>query len=89
MMVELIPDGTRKSFYGKAKIEWGKEGITLYSYNTPVLMWDGEKLHRLWSGWSATTQRHANAFLWHIGRCQKISFVTVTKAWWNSMPVEV
>lgn len=36
--------------------------VTVYSYNTPVLHYDGQTdtLHRLWDSWSATTQRDIN-----------------------------
>ena len=74
--------------YGKARIEQTDKGIFLYSYNTPVLRWDGEKLHRLWGGWSPTTQRHINTLLRQIGMCENKPFLTMTKNVWESMPVE-
>jgi hypothetical protein len=61
---ELIPTDGRKSFYGKAVViveDNGEE--TLYSYGTPIVkrLVSGE-LVKLWSGWSATTGRHIQAF---------------------------
>lgn len=61
---ELTPNGTQKSFYGKAVVEIDNAGNeTLYSYNTPIIkrMVTGE-LVRIWDGWSATTGRHIIAF---------------------------
>lgn len=61
---ELAPNGTQKSFYGKAVVEIDNAGNeTLYSYNTPIIkrMVTGE-LVRIWDGWSATTGRHIIAF---------------------------
>lgn len=88
MMVELSAMGTsQKSFYSKAFAEMTYNGIVIYSYNTPVLRWDGEKLHRLWGGWSATTQRHINTLLRQVWRKDK-PFITMTKKVWESMPVE-
>lgn len=57
---ELAPNGTQKSFYGKAVIEIDNAGNeTLYSYNTPIIkrLVNGS-LVRLWGGWSNTNQRH-------------------------------
>lgn len=35
---ELAPNGTQKSFYGKAVVEIDNAGNeTLYSYNTPII----------------------------------------------------
>ena len=86
MIAELRAMG-QKSFYGKAFVELKDKEIVLYSYNTPVLRLDGEKLHRLWGGWSVTSQRHINAMLWQVGRKDK-PFITMTKKVWESMPVE-
>lgn len=61
---ELIPTDGRKSFYGKAVVIVEDNGTeTLYSYGTPIIKWlvSGE-LVKLWSGWSATTGRHIQAF---------------------------
>lgn len=61
---DLSPCDGRKSFYGKAKIYIGENGTeVLYSYNTPIIRRTiTGKLERLYSGWSATTGRHINAF---------------------------
>lgn len=61
---ELIPTDGRKSFYGKAVVVVEDNGTeTLYSYGTPIAkrLVSGE-LVKLWSGWSATTGRHIQAF---------------------------
>lgn len=61
---ELKPTDGRKSFYGKAVVVVEDNGTeTLYSYGTPVIkrLVSGE-LVKLWSGWSATTGRHIQAF---------------------------
>lgn len=58
-----LTDG-RKSFYGKAVVIVEDNGTeTLYSYGTPIIkrLVSGE-LVKLWSGWSATTGRHIQAF---------------------------
>lgn len=52
---------------------------TVFSYDTAVLKIDAEnKLHRLWDGWSATTQKDIN----------KAVNVGMNKATWESMVVE-
>ena len=61
---ELVPNGTQKSFYGKAVVEIDNAGNeTLYSYNTPIIkrLASGE-LVKLWGGWSNTTGKHIKAF---------------------------
>ena len=79
--LELTPVDGRKSFYGKAKV-FNKNGVSyLVSYSTIVASFDGE-FHRHWSGWSATTGRHVNAFAKLCGLCP------VGKAIWNKMQVE-
>ena len=60
---ELAPNGTQKSFYGKAVVEIDNVGNeTLYSYNTPIIkrLVNGS-LVRLWDGWSNTTGKHIKA----------------------------
>ena len=61
---ELIPTDSRKSFYGKCRVEVQQDGSEiLMSYNTPIIqrLKDGT-LKKLWSGWSMTTGRHIAAF---------------------------
>lgn len=61
---ELAPNGTQKSFYGKAVVEIDNAGNeTLYSYNLPIIkrLVNGS-LVRLWGGWSNTTGKHIKAF---------------------------
>ena len=65
LVMNLIPSNNQaqKSFYGKAKVVMDGEKAYLQSYNTFVCCMDeNNQFHRLWSGWSATTARHVNAF---------------------------
>ena len=75
---------SRKSFYGKALvIEYDNGEKHLKSYDTIVFRIDPDGgLHRLWSGYSATTIRHINSFLQHFGHPHG------GKAFWDSLPVE-
>lgn len=53
---------------------------TVFSYDTPVFHIDeNNSLHRLWDGWSATTQQDIN---------KAFPGVNLTKKVWDSMPVE-
>lgn len=81
---ELTPDNSRKSFYGKARVTHYSDGLTvLRSYNTDVCMiTPAGEFVRLWSGYSATTMRHVNAFL------TTYSLPGGGKAWWNAQPVQ-
>lgn len=61
---ELIPNGSQKSFNGKAIVELMDDGTkTLYSYGLPVVrrLTDG-KLVRLYDGYTATTGKHIKVF---------------------------
>ena len=74
---ELIPTDGRKSFYGKARVLVDGGTETLVSYTTKVIRRDADgTLHRLWSGWSATTGRHIAAFC------------GINKKEWDALPVE-
>ena len=59
----------RKSFYGKAKIIETAEAFYLLSYKTIVCKVDKatRSFTKFWSGESATTMRHINAFLLDMG----------------------
>lgn len=60
---EVCPVGNQKSFYGKAKVLILANGMSvLKSYNTLILVKDGERLMKLWDGWSATTGKHIYSF---------------------------
>lgn len=63
-ITNLVPDDSRKSFYGKAKVKTYTDGTrVLQSYNTDVVKIDADgNIIRLWNGWSATTGRHISAF---------------------------
>lgn len=64
---EHVPDG--------AKIH-----STVFSYDTPVFSIDeNNTFHRLWNGWSMTTQRDIN---------RAFSGIHMTKKLWDSLPVE-
>lgn len=54
-----------KSFYGKTRVKKCANGEKLLqSYDTIVCKLDANgSFVRLWSGYSATTQRHVNSFL--------------------------
>ena len=79
---ELKPSNGRKSFYGKAEVIERENGdIELRSYNTIVARIRHGKFERLWSGYSATTMNHVNAFIDLFGICGG------GKAWWTSLEV--
>lgn len=60
---EACPVGNQKSFYGKAKVFILANGMSaLKSYDTLILVKDGERLMKLWDGWSATTGNHIYSF---------------------------
>lgn len=73
----------QKSFYGKATTHTTTDGtVILTSYATNVAKIKNGKLVRLWGGWSATTQRHINAF------CETYGLPTINKKQWEAMPIE-
>lgn len=75
---ELVPTDGRRSFYRKAMVYLYSDGAeVLKSYDTNVMRKDPDgTLHRLWSGWSATTGRHIAAFC------------GLNKKAWDALPVE-
>lgn len=82
---ELTPGGydRAKSFYGKAKVIETDGETLLQSYDTTVCKIDksGEFV-RMWSGYSATTMRHINAFI------EKFGISGGGKKWWDALPME-
>lgn len=65
IMYELKPlNLNQKSFYGKALVDETEDGITLYSYNTPIVtvgaLYGEITVH--WDGWSVTTGKHLKEF---------------------------
>lgn len=66
---ELPCYDNRKSFYGKAHVLEDNAGNAyLQSYDTIVCYIDASgHFHRLWAGYSATTQRHINSFMYEYG----------------------
>ena len=84
-IAELSPGNYgRKSFYGKAKIEFHDNGdMYLRSYNTIVAQITATgQFNRLWDGYSATTMRHVNAFV-----NQFYDANAGGKAWWDGLEV--
>ena len=81
-MYELKPNNGRKSFYNKATvIEKDNGDIELQSYNTIVARIRNGKFERMWSGYSATTMNHVNAFIDLFG------INGGGKSWWQSLEV--
>lgn len=78
----LIPNDGRKSFYNKATVIKTDAATMLKSYDTIVCSFDNDGFHRHWSGYSATTMRHINAFLDLIG------INDGGKKFWDALPVE-
>ena len=77
-----VMDGTRKSFYGKAKvIEHDNGDISLISYSTLVCIIHNRKFEKLWDGYSATTMRHVNSFLLFY------NLPGGGKSWWDKLEV--
>lgn len=77
---ELQPIDGRKSFYNKAKVtELDNGDIELTSYTTIVARIHNGKFERLWNGYSATTMRHINAFLYVYG------IQDGGKVWWENL----
>ena len=79
---ELKPIDGKKSFYGKAQAVTNGDEITLYSYETAVIKIKNGVIYRIWDDWSATTQRHINAFLAEYADGQS------GKAFFTSLPYE-
>ena len=78
-----VPDkySDRASFYGKAKIVECADGIYLQSYNTLICFKSNDgKFIKLWSGYSHTTMRHINTFIYHYCGCGR---ECCGKAFWN------
>jgi len=86
----LNPTYGQKSFYGKAHIFTNAGKIYLRSYDTVVAAIDNSgKFHRLWGGYSATTQNHINSFRETYGmhRISKREWVNIPTEWID-IPVE-
>lgn len=79
---ELMPIDGRKSFYSKATVSELGEILTLTSYTTTICEYDRSTgaFARLWNGYSATTQRHINAFRDMLG------LPALSKAEWVALP---
>lgn len=75
-----------KSFYGKARIRKdSKGGYILTSYDTDVCRINRNgTVFRLWSGYSATTMRHVNAFIDMYAKDKTQG----GKKWWESQNVK-
>ena len=82
---ELMPNDSRKSFYGKAVVIQRDDLRILLSYGTAVGYMDAAgNFHRTWGGWSATTSRHVKAFTLAFSPIKR----GIGKADWDKMPVE-
>lgn len=71
-----------KSYYKKAKVaEYDNGEKRLYSYGTHVATIDGQNnFHKIWNGYSATTMRHVNSFIYYYG------VNGGGKKWWDEQP---
>ncbi len=79
---ELKPNTRQKSFYGKAIVtEYSKNLTILTSYDTEVAAIKNGEFIRLWDSWSATTNKHVNAFLNYY------DIESISKSQWNKTPV--
>lgn len=58
------------------------EEAKIYSYSTLVAMVKNGKLHRYWSGYSATTIKHINQVLITLGMPK------ISKKDWEELPCE-
>lgn len=77
----IDPVDNRKSFYNKCSVtEYDTGEKVLTSYTTPVMKItkEGEPV-RLWDGYSATTQRHIDAFLSFYGLAQHCGKAATSK----------
>ena len=83
---KLDPNGSSKSFCGKASVIEENGEKFLKSYETIVCKIDKNgNFIKLWDGYSTTTMRHINAFLAKFG----IYGSEGSKKWWKALPVEV
>ena len=83
---KLDPNGSSKSFYGKAKVIEENGEKFLLSYDTIVCKIDkNDNFIKLWDGYSATTMRHINAFIEKF--C--IDGGGGGKKWWKALPVKL
>lgn len=74
------------SFYGKAWVRDTLEGETLVSYGTDICTVDIDGCFtKLWSGWSATTARHINAFRQQYGDWELATDTKLSKKEWEEM----
>ena len=81
---DLICYDNRKSFYGKAQVIETHEGRYLKSYDTIVCFLSfGGTFKKLWSGYSMTTMRHINSFMYYVGWTEYGG-----KKWWDSLETE-
>lgn len=71
----------QKSFYGKAIVENFGNNKILYSYGTRILTINSKgQIIKSWSGWSATTAKHINSFLYANNK------KTFSKKEWEALP---
>lgn len=77
-----LPATVQQSYYRKAIVIECRNGKAyLQSYDTIVALIEGNKLYRLWSGYSVTTMKHINDFARFYG------LEPMNKSAWEKMEV--
>lgn len=84
-LLPAAPNDRARTFYGKAVIEEEENGgHLLLSYGVPVCrITSGGEFIRIWPGYSATTMRHVNSFIYFYG------VPGGGKSWWDSLEINV
>jgi len=85
---DLMPYDSRKSFYGKAKILENIEtgDVFLQSYDTIVCGIVNGHFEKYWPGYSATTMRHINSFIYaYSHKADNITCQSSGKKFWEAM----
>ena len=74
---------SRKSFYGKARLQIDCDEITLFSYGTAICKINvvTNQLTRLYDGYTLTTWRHIKEFFKQFS----VNIETLTE--WNNIPL--
>ena len=89
---ELKPTSGQKSYWGKAYYvyvpagkleEWPRGVYALFSYDTKIMeiAEDGNEIKVYWFGYSATTMKHINDFMYMV--CGVRDFAG--KQWWTKL----
>lgn len=82
-LLPAAPSDRARTFYGKAVVvEEENGGCLLLSYGVPVCrITSGGEFIRIWPGYSATTMRHVNSFIYFYG------VPGGGKKWWDALEV--